>query len=178
MNRSLDRAAVLDGLRLLQLAHDRWYGARREVGGRKITGSAGREIALHAHGAAVEVVTWAGALDDVCKDPSGPVPGYTAARAEIADLLDAARYARNRALHQLTVLPRPIGGISVPLVFPLVADEMAGYQWAHDRDLPSAADEHDNTQRRLRAIYIALLAGRDMADALDQLRAWFERVLA
>ncbi len=105
------------------------------------------------------------------------MPGYAAARGQVADLLDAARYACNRALHQLTVLPRPTGGSSFPITFPLAFNEMAGYQWAHERDLPDPTDEHDDKQRVLRATYVTIRAGRDMADALDRLRRWFERVL-
>lgn len=177
MTATIDRDAVLGGLRMLQLAHDRWHAARREMGGKKITGGAGREIALHAHGAAVEVATWARAIDDACKKHPDLVPDYPAARTEVADLLDAARYACNTALHQLTVLPHVIGGISAPLRAPIVADKMAGYHWAHERALPARDREHDDTQRRLREKYVALLAGRDMKPALDRLRGWFERML-
>ncbi len=162
----------LNALRLLQLAHDQWVEGLKELRGARFTEEL-HDRALKQYGYAFTLLLLARGLDDMCKT----MAPYTAERAQVADLLDAARYAANHIVHQLGVASQPVGGFTAPLRAPI--EVVVGYVgWVPEGHLPAAADERDDTQRRYRARYLELLAGRDMSPALEQLRRWFEEQVA
>jgi hypothetical protein len=84
------------------------------------------------------------------------------ARAGMASVLDGGRYACDRAVHQLAVLTRPVGAMTVPVSYPVAFDSLSEFQWVPEGFLPPESEERDNTQRRLRGQYIAHLAGREI----------------
>ncbi|GAA2327454.1 hypothetical protein [Dactylosporangium salmoneum] len=162
-----------NALRLLQLAHDQWTYGLKAIQGSKYTEEL-RDRALRQYGYAFTMLLLARGLDDMCKTTAS----YTATRARMVDLLEATRYAANHTVHQLSAVGQPIGVITWPLQWPI--EYTVGHmEWVPEGHLPAASDEKDDAQRRFRARYLELLAGRDMSPALAQLRWWFEeQVLA
>ncbi|MDQ0376639.1 hypothetical protein [Amycolatopsis thermophila] len=176
-------------LRVLQLAHDRWTELYEGIEGLKFDDLNGQEeVAAIIRGPAVEMMMWARGLDDLCRGmperrdgqlvPTEPdLPGYETARATVAGLVDGARYATNREVHQLLALMQPKGALKFPLTFPLAFDHFGGVQWLHEMQLPPAAEERRG-QAPLRQAYVDHLAGRPVGPTLDGLRQWFESQLS
>lgn len=169
-----DTAAA--ALWLLRDAHDRWLAEYVEVVATKGDTEHHRTIALRLHQHTASVLTWSRGLDDLCGREPGPLPSYQAARQAQPVLLDGARYACNRSLHQLLTLTRSVGGFSWPIVFPLVADEVGIIRWAEEDLLPPFASERTD-QQRIRSAYLARFAGQPVGPALAELREWFEQQL-
>ncbi len=165
-----DQDAAKGALNLLQRAHERWKATTNQLQGTKLaTQAAIREARLEAYDHAVAVLTWSRGLDDMCQ----ALPSYASARMFKVDLLGAARYACNRAVHQLLMLGQPNLGIGFPLGFPLQFNSLSFFKWAPEHLLPPANTERQN-QLSIRAQYIQRFAGNPMTPDLADLRVWFE----
>lgn len=172
-----DAAVATDGLWLLRDAHDHWLAEYDEVSKTRGDTEHHRTVALRLHQHTASVLTWARAMDDLCDGDPNPLPSYRAARPPRAALLDGARYASNRSLHQLLTLTRSIGGFRFPLVMPLIANEVGIIRWADGWHLPPLASEFP-AQQVLRGKYMAAFAGRPIFATLAELREWFEQQVA
>ncbi|AIJ23239.1 hypothetical protein [Amycolatopsis methanolica] len=185
MSNAFDYAKARGTLRVLQLAHDRWRDVFSQLDGMKFDDLNGREEVAHIiRGPAVEFLMWARGLDDFCRGmperrngkltPTQPyLAGYEAARSSVEGLVDGARYATNREVHQLLALMEPKGAMRFPMSFPLAFDHFGGVRWLHEVHLP-AVDEERSGQLQLRQAYVDHLAGQKVGPTLDDLRAWFE----
>lgn len=169
MSIEYDQNAALNALHLLQIAESQWVSGLDAIRGAKITAGI-HEQELRQYGYAINVLVLVRGLDDMCRTKAN----YNLARAPRAALLDAARYACNRVVHQLTILSQPVGAITVPLTVPFAFDKQKHFRWVPEPFLPRPQDERDDLQRQLRARYIDVLAGRDISPILGQLRQWFE----
>ncbi|MEU0465041.1 hypothetical protein ABZ215_13640 [Amycolatopsis sp. NPDC006131] len=185
MTDSFDSATARGTLRVLQLAHDRWQDVCARLHGLKFEDLDGREEVAHVvRGPAVETLMWARGLDDFCRGmpkngraTQAVLDGYEAGREHLSGLVDGARYATNRSVHQLLALMRPLGAFVLPMKFPFGFDHFGGVKWLHEQHLPPA-DQEQPGQGRLRVAYVNHLASRDVGPTLDALRAWFEQQLA
>ncbi len=185
MNTSFDDPQAHGTLRALQLAHERWQEVISRLDGMKFDDLNGREEVAHlVRGPAVEFLMWARGLDDFCRGmperkngilvPTQPsLTGYDAGRTQVAGLVDGARYATNREVHQLLALMQPQGAMKFPLRFPWAFDHFAGVQWLYEAHLPPATVERPG-QLQFRQAYVDNLAGHKVGPTLDALRAWFE----
>lgn len=162
------RQAAVDGLHLLQLAHERWKATQRELGSPELTADNRREFTLRLYGDAINVLVWARGLDKFCKGKNSPVSGYAAARPAMAAMLDGGRFACEHAIHQLGVTAQAVSGLVGPLIGPLTSGSRV--RWAAAELLPN-----DERGARGRVGYEQTLANRDIAPTLDQLVGWFER---
>jgi hypothetical protein len=163
------------GLWLLRDAHDHWLADVAEVSGQR-AGPEHRHLALRMHQHAASVLLWARGLDDLCDGDPDPLPSYRAARPSMAPVLAAARYAANRAVHQLLTLTRSVPGFTFPITFPLAIDKLGRFDWAPEAVLPSVSSERPG-QQRLRAEYVSRMAGQPVGVTLQLLRDWFEQQL-
>jgi len=164
------------GLWLLQDAHDHWLADVAEMSGQR-AGPEHRHLALRMHQHAASVLLWARGLDDLCGRDPDPLPSYRAARPSMAPVLAAARYAANRAVHQLLTLTRSVPGFAFPITFPLASDKLGRCDWAPEAVLPSVNSEWPG-QQRLRAEYVSRMAGQPVGVTLQLLRDWFEQQLS
>ncbi|GAA5169121.1 hypothetical protein [Amycolatopsis dongchuanensis] len=184
MGTSFDHPKARGTLRVLQLAHARWQDVFSRLDGMKFDDLNGREeVAYLIRGPAVEFLMWARGLDDFCRGmperrngklvpTQPPLAGYESARVQVAGLVDGARYATHREVHQLLALMEPKGAMKFPIL-PLAFDHFGGVQWLHDAHLPPANEERSG-QLPLRQAYVDNLAGQKVGPTLDDLRAWFE----
>ena len=170
---AFDLAAAQAAKRLVQLSHDSWTAGLRELAGTDITGMQWHDAALRQYGHAAAVLVWARGLDDMCRADAGQLPAYGAARPQVEALIGAARYACNRAVHQLITLNQPVGGFSYPKRYPFGFTNLAYFQWVAEAFLPDPRTENAG-QARFRAHYIAEFAGKDVKEGLDRLRSWFD----
>ena len=164
------------GLWLLQDAHDHWLADVVEMSGQR-AGPEHRHLALRMHQHAASVLLWARGLDDLCGRDPDPLPSYRAARPSMAPVLAAARYAANRAVHQLHTLTRSVPGFAFPITFPLASDKLGRCDWAPEAVLPSVNSEWPG-QQRLRAEYVSRMAGQPVGVTFQLLRDWFEQQLS
>ncbi len=173
MSVNFDQAAAKAALRLIQISHDNWTAGLAALAGKDMTGADWQNLALQQYAHAVAVLTWARGLDDMCRDNPAQLPGYASARPQSEVFLGAARYACNRAVHQLITLNQPVGGFGFPMKFPFGFNNLIHFRWAPEAFLPDPQTERPN-QAPLRAHYVARFAGEEVTPGLDQLRIWFE----
>ena len=173
MSVTFDLAAAQAAKRLVQFSHDGWTEGLRELVGVDITGPQWHDAALRQYGHAAAVLVWARGLDDMCCANAGQLPAYLASRPQSEALLGAARYACNRAVHQLITLNQPVGGFSYPKRYPFGFNSLTYFRWVPEGLLPDPQSEMAG-QARIRAHYIAEFAGKDVKAGLDRLRSWFD----
>jgi hypothetical protein len=182
VSQPFDMDAAQETLRLLQLAHDRWSEVYDRLVGTRFEGENTREeVSLRLRGPAVKTTMWVRALDDWCRgrasDNEPELPGYEDRRCEVEGLLNAARYATNRSLHQLLALMVPRGA----MVFPFNPNDIFGtftaVFWLREEHLPPISSEK-GVQLELRKHYVEHMAWKEVGPTLDRLREWFEEVLA
>jgi hypothetical protein len=183
---SFDFGTARRTLRQLQFAHDRWREVYAHLEDLRFEGENNREeVALRVRSPAVETITSVRALDDWCLGlldnkgrPTQPVlAGYEERRAEVEGLLNGARYATNRSLHQLLVPTTAYGLMRFPFNPNHIFNTFAGVRWLAERHLPPALSENPR-QQELRKDYVKHMARQDVGPTLDRLREFFEAVLA
>jgi hypothetical protein len=173
MSVAFDPAAAKAAKRLIQLSHDSWIEGLQQLAGADITGVHWHDFALRQYSHAAAVLVWARGLDDMCRVNAGQLPTYLPARPQSEALLGAARYACNRAVHQLINLNQPLGGVGFPLQFPFGFNNLTSFQWVPEGLLPDPQTEQGG-QASIRAYYVAEFAGMDVTPGLTLLRAWFD----
>lgn len=162
-----------EALILLRQAHDAWTSLLpRGLEPHRDDDAEQTARAMHQHSASV--LTWARGLDDMACDPNGLL-GYPDTRsAPGVELVDAAVYGCNRAIHQLIAVGRySPGGMSFPKSFP-VRFESEGVKWVKEDRLPPATADNGPMRSRRRAAYLRRWAGQPMADGLDEIRAFMD----
>jgi hypothetical protein len=152
---------------LMHDAYDAWITAEMKL--QADIGDVAWPTQMYGH--AVGVVTWATALDELLDNPGG-YTDYPDRRPDARQLLNAARYARHRAVHQLIPLAEPHAGYSTPFTSPLRGDLV--YRWAPMLVMPDPKDEGGGRNGPvIRAAYADRWAGREMSPTLRELVDWF-----
>jgi hypothetical protein len=173
MSVAFDLVAARAAKRLIQLSHDSWTAGLQQLAGADITSPQWQDFALRQYTHAAAVLVWARGLDDMCRGNAGQLPTYLPGRPQSEALLGAARYACNRAVHQLITLNQPVGGFGFPVQFPFGFNNLTYFQWVPEGVLPDPQTEQGG-QASIRAQYIAEFAGNSVTPGLDRLRAWFD----
>jgi hypothetical protein len=161
-----------EALILLREAHDAWITLLPTAHNRISDPAPERTLrTLHQHAAAV--LTWVRGLDDMAVGDNG-LSGYPDTVATSVELVDAAVYACNRAIHQLIAVGQyQVGGRSYPLRYSR-SYAPSGVTWVGEEALPPASADSGKIRPRRRAAYLTQWAGQPMADGLAEIRSFMD----
>jgi hypothetical protein len=164
--------AARNALILLREAHDDWLMLLPTAHDRIGDPAPERTLrTLHQHAAAV--LTWVRGLNDMAVGNNG-LSGYPDTAKTPVELVDAAVYACNRAIHQLVAVGQyEVGGRRYPLRYSR-SYAPSGVTWVGEEALPPASADGGKIRPRRRAAYLTRWAGKPMADGLAEIRLFMD----
>ncbi|MFF4009756.1 hypothetical protein [Streptomyces sp. NPDC001717] len=111
----------------------------------------------------IEVIYWACVLDEQLEKRD---PTYTQSMDYGREVMQGARFSRNRATHELLMLIKRTAGLQVPVRVPLRLEEIV---WL-------SVDPPQGEERTQRWYYVRHLADKPVRHTIDTIAAWFAEV--